>query len=430
MINNVCKYIIGIILFVSCPTIIKAQYNDSLRYHFIIAFDKAGCRWNVDNSTIKAIDTILFSSRKDLADRTQLFQDGDYVSFVGFAIDARLARDMDVFALPMKSQGEKKIFQSYTKSQLKRFMRSLEWGEMIGEPIPGDKKFSLVSVAKPYSLMALRSNHNVNRTFIITITDHSYNGKDFYDELNAFEQFARHRRSLAAKTICKKAYQVDQYYYTKFCETRIIGNRQYAELYEFAPLQQHFSLSYVMDYPKQIHASMRRGEKYVINFDIKEGSNPLFKVEHLEMFLDTNSQKTYVSPEKAKDITAKLAGGNISMGFNKNQNIQALKLRAWVRMTDGIYDNTILSPSKYSPVECGREGLNVTIPIIFEQPLLIYGFIPLFTITWLPFFKTQYAAVMFWQIAIPILIIFIIWLSVFYVRPYTPKKGDFKLVAK
>ena len=146
MINNVCKYIVGIILFVTCPMITKAQYNDSLRYHFIIAFDKAGCRWNVDNSTIKAIDTILFSSRKDLADRTQLFQDGDYVSFVGFAIDAKLASDMNVFALPMKSKGEKKIFQSYTKSQLKRFMKSLEWGEMIGEPITGDKKFDGVTL--------------------------------------------------------------------------------------------------------------------------------------------------------------------------------------------------------------------------------------------------------------------------------------------
>lgn len=432
MINNVCKYIIGIILFLICPSITKAQYNDSLRYHFIIAFDKAGCAWNMEQPTASVIESILFSPRTDLLDREQLYKDGDYVSFMGFAIDPKTAKDMNVFALPMVSHGEKKVFQTYTPKELQAFIGTFSWMSMIGQPIEGNKKFSLISIAKPYSLMALRSNYTVNRTFIITITDHRYNGKDFYDELNAFEQFSIRKNwdALKANVVCNKAYQVDQFYYTRYYDTKVIGVKKYAELYEFVPLQQHFSLSHVMDYPKQIQASMRRGGKYVIDFDIKEGDNPLFKVEHLEMFLDTNCQTTYVSPVKARDITAKLEGGHISEDFTKNQNIQALKLRAWVRMTDGIYDNTVLSPSRYAPVECGREGLNVTIPIVLEEPLLIYGIIPLFTITWLPFFKTQYAAVMFWQIAIPILIIFIIWLSVFYVRPYTPKKGDFKLVAK
>ena len=427
--NNMYKFIVGIVSFILFPTMARAQYNDSLRYHFIIAFDKAGCNWNVRNQTVIAIQSILFSKRDNLADRTQLFQEGDYVSFVGFAIDAS-AIDMSVFALPMHSDGEKKIFQLYTKSQLKEFMNSNNWRNMIGEPVSGDKKFSLVSVAKPYSLMALRSNHNVNRTFIITITDHRYNGNDFYAELNAFEQFSRHPNFLSAKKICDTAYQIDQYYFTKYYETKKIGYKGFAELYEFVPLQQHFSLSHVVEYPKQIQASMRRGGKYTIDFDIKEEDNPLFKMEHLEMFLDTIREKTYVSPLTADDITAKLEGGHISKDFTKDQNIQVLKLRAWVRMTDGIYDNTVLSPSKDSPIEYGREGLNVSIPIVYEEPLRIYGFIPLFTITWLPFLKTQYAAVMFWEIAIPILIIFIIWLSVFYVRPYTPQKGDFKLVAK
>ena len=410
------------------------QYDSSMQYHFIIAFDKAGCEWNKDFATAAAIKKILFSSYSDsgLLDRNQLFQSGDYISFVGFAIDSQ-SEDMEVFALPMSSNGEQRIFQSMTVSELQSFIGSSAWQAMIGYRKMGGSIFSLVSVAKPYSLMALRSTdtlYSVNRTFIITITDHRYNGNDFYDELNAFEQFANHRKSLSADTICQKAYKVSQYYYAKYMKTHDIGRKKYAELYEFVPLQQHFTLSNILEYPKQIEAHMKRGGYYEINMYTQQIKNPLFRIEHFEMYLDSVKENTYISPNNTKDISSNLNGDNMTLTFHKSQNIQALKMRAWVRMTDGVYGHTVLTPSKYSPAECGRDGLNVSIPIVYEKPMKIFNIIPLYTWSWLPCFKTQSDAIMFWQIAIPFIIIFFLWLSVFYVKPYTPQKGDFKLVDK
>lgn len=411
------------LLLSSCfgNNVIAQSFTDSLCYHFIIAFDKAGCPWISDYATTNAINKILFSRRADLLDRNSLFQDSDYISLLGFAIPTN-AHDMSNYVFPLKYHSKPMTFQTYTIKELKSFIGSYKWENIVNGSV-GDNLFSLVSVAKPYSLMALKSNHNINRTFIITITDHRYNGNDFYDELNAFQQFTRHRKQLMSDTICKHAYEVSQYYYIKYYETVKIGHKKYAELYEYIPLQRHLELSKIVDYPKQIDAVLCRDGSYQIEFNIQEGDHPLFKIEHMTALLG----------DTIIDMTGKL-GGEIFFEKITNKDLDFLQLRAWVRMTDGVYNNTILSPSSNSPIEYGREGLNVSIPIKFEPTMKIYNFLTLAPWAWPIFFDSQSSAIMFWQITIPIIIVvlllFTCWCIVRFTPPYTLQPGDFKLIDK
>ena len=413
--------IIILLLSISVENLVAESFDESLRYHFIIAFDKAGCPWISNDATSNAIKEILFSERTDLLDRKSLFQNGDYISMVGFAIPVT-ARNMSNYAFLLESGADTMCFKKYSTEHLKWYISSWGWKRLINQPV-GEKLFSLVSVAKPYSLMALKSNQYVNRTFIITITDHRYNGNDFYDELNAFQQFTKHRKQLMSDVICKSAYEVSQHYYIKYCETIDIGNHGYAELYEYVPLQRHFELSKILEYPKQIEAALCRDGSYKIEFNIQEGDNSLFKIEQLNGYLN----------DRVIDLTDYVQGGMFSEKVS-GTDMECLKLRAWVRMTDGIYNNTILSPSFESPIECGREGLNVSIPIKYEMEMKIFNVIPMASWAWLGCFESQANAIMFWQITIPIIsllaLLIFCWCAVRFNPPYELQLEDFKLIEK
>ena len=101
-------------------------------------------------------------------------------------------------------------------------------------------------------------------------------------------------------------------------------------------------------------------------------------------------------------------------------------MRAWVKLIDGVYNATVLTPSLSAPTFFGRNGLNVDIPVEYEDDATVYG-IPLLDLFWIPGIESQYLMAKIWEIILPAsLLIYLIYYMAAH-RTYRPKVKDFTL---
>ena len=103
--KNVCKRLISIFLltnfFLSCSLFLKAETDKYLKHHVILAIDKAGCDGWIGNKEVglKVRNILLDFRQDDFLIYRPLFQIEDYLSILGFAVDA-YQQDMSMYATP------------------------------------------------------------------------------------------------------------------------------------------------------------------------------------------------------------------------------------------------------------------------------------------------------------------------------------------
>lgn len=418
---------------------IEAKSDEPLRHHIIIAVDKAGCDGWIGNKEVRTcVNTLLnrnLSTTKTAA--RHYFDKGDYVSLVGFRINAEQC-DMNVFAMPLKGGPNTITYQQYNNRQLNRLLTE-KWEETVLQPYnSGDNSFSLVSVAKEYALGALKSKgQQVGRTFLVMITDRHYNGNNFYDEMKAFEikQAEKGLKSrLTPQLIFKRCYEVEQYYYSRYISTDSIWADHsyspigYVEFYEYVPLQRNFTLSAAINYPTHLTARRKRNGDYQVEIPISWCNGNQYRFHRMEAFPNYTGNIVYKTPEEASILNT-LTDDTLAFDIPSDKSVKCLQLRAWLGLVDGFYNATLMSPDEDSPIELGRNGLNTLIPIEYEEDATILG-VPIPGVLWPPFVEDQYTAVLVWKIILWILFIgWLIWMGYRLARPeyYKPRADEFTI---
>lgn len=275
-------------------------------------------------------------------------------------------------------------------------------------------RFSLLSIAKPYCLKAVKVESEDNtaklayRTFLLLITDLRYNGNDdFHDEL-------RHKPGMNQTLLNKilgEVKIVQQNYFYDFI-SQIQLNRGFMMLFECIPQQKYFALESITEYPHNIVAS-RTKEGYSLSFEFKSFGNPNYELIKSEVLIG-NEIVTVKGYNKVEFLIP-------SHIWNGKDTIHA-NIKSWVRLLDGIYNRTILSPDGAELQ--GRDGLNKIIVVEREPKAKLLWIIPLpdflFDISF--WTSDQSIAAGVWSILVILaLIVFIIYL-IGKTMKYDPKK--------
>ena len=433
------KFVLSFSLFLTGVSV-QAKDKEPLRHHIIIAVDKAGCDGWIGNAEVsKYVDYLIHSQLTTNAQsKRRYFELGDYVSVVGFRINSN-QKDMSVFAMPLRSGEETIAYKQLNNKQLNNLL-SREWKEIVLQSYnSGGSAFSLVSVAKEYTLSALKSEgQQVGRTFLVMITDRHYNGNNFYDEMKAFEEQQKNYGGadelLTPQKIFKRCYEVQQYYFCSYISTGSIwaGNsfspKGYVELYEYLPLQRNFTLSTAINFPTHLMAKRKRDGNYCVELPLSWCGGNHYTFNHLEAFPNYGDKAILDTPKGAiryDELTDKVQ----TLEVPGNKSAKSIQLRAWLGLIDGFYNATLMSPDKESPIESGRQGLNTMVPIEYEEDATILG-VPIPGFLWPPFVEDQYTAALIWKIILWVFFIgWLIWMGYRMARPefYKPRADEFSI---
>lgn len=394
------------------------QYSTT-RNHIIIALDESGTDWRGTEQQVReGIWNFLFNNSGD-----PLLGEDDCFSVVGVKADC--SADMwDDFVYVKSDQNKSLAFINDT-NYIETILSSAEkWKNLAETQRNYDSSYSLVSIAKPYILARLGSEMNkswVERTFILFVTDHRYNGGDFYNELQYFlgsEEYMRKHIDLF--DVLELCYDIEREFcieYVDVCEWRPYNGGIYhnVELFEVCPNQDYLTLPAVVDYSPYVTAERRKGRKYEIQMDFKH-SNEHFEVDSMCIYLCHENGK-----ELCLDKVENLNTYELKHTYKKKDKFTKLKVEATLRLKDGIYDATLLSPEMYP-------GLVQTIEIKKEKDAkILFGLTRLPDWLWLPGIKDQYIA----AIVTSFLILFIAIVSfVIYIlktRTYIPRKDELSI---
>lgn len=282
--------------------------------------------------------------------------------------------------------------------------------------LPSGEYYSITSFARPYSLMALKEQQSTNRTFLVILTDGRYNGNDdYYGEVRYMKTGFNKE---GEKQFKEDILNVQTNYFCQFKE-QIEVDGGYIQLYEFIPLQQYFALESVLDFPHEIMA--KRGKSnYVVDFTSNAITNEDYEVKRMQISLVTNGgaiRTENFSPNE-----------NVKFEISKREidNVH-LKIKAWVKLYDGVYNNTILHPNG-SKLQ-GASGLYREIQIQKEDNAKILGVIELHDFLFAMSFWTssQEIAATTWGWIFILIILAISILIIYKSNIYKVKEGTIKI---
>lgn len=409
----------------------NAQLDDKVRTHTIVALDKAGCSNILNNPNAQSIVKRLLLESSPIEDGRPLCGEGDLMSLVGFCTDPD-QRNMTTYQFPIASEEQQYVYVENDGSNIQSII-SNKWGYFANYSNPKcghSDLFSLVSVAKPYALNELKKEGEIddsfltNRTFLILVTDHHYNGNDFYDEVHtlAASQLERGMRNVVDETkILPLCYAVEQEYFIKYIKTYNVGVRGYVELYEFLPLQTYLNLNSVADFPQKVRATRLRHRRYKVEVEFNHNGNEHYEVKKLEFAF---------KGEKSKDTSFVFTSADsVSFDYIVKRRVRPeyVNVRAWVRLNDGVYNTTVLTPSPDAPDHLGKKGLDIMLPIEYDKHARIFG-VPMTDFMW-PFgIKDQYKAALIVQTVLlallPFMVLLGVWIFYRKNRYYTPGVED------
>lgn len=430
---NFIRYILSLGLYF----VFLCANSTPLRHHIIIAIDRSGCdKWTGNAEFGQEVQRLLlrqsFSEDSEDNDRTHLFEEGDYISFVGFRINHDQT-DMNVFAMPLLYETNNFSWLSLSKENLRSTLGK-NWNSTVLQSYnPGDNGFSLVSVSKAYALRAVPSYEGkyADRTFLIMITDHHYNGNDFYDEIRNFIKVQKEKKiayPLNVDSIFAKSYNVEQNYYIRYISHKEVDEEKYVEFYEYVPLPLFFSIQSVIRYPTNLRAVRNRDGSFEVKLPIQWIENKGYHLLRLEAFPNETDQIMYSTPNNAIVTTELPDNLRFILHDNKAKYIQ---IRGWLILNDGFYNGTLLSADSNNPRQTIRDGLNVLITIDYDADATIWGSKKLAKFGWflLPLVDDQYRAAHIWEYYIlPLMVLLLLaYLGYRLARTeyYTPKASEF-----
>lgn len=421
--------------------------SDELKHHLIIAIDyspapHSGGRWMLSDELIKSVDRVARMEVKDgLGYSRKILSDNDYYSVVAFRANVNY-NNLVHYVRPLSHNNESILFVSNEgKNSLSdRLVNQNVWGQWLNQnpwSYSGVSAYSLLTIAKPYCLnyfVGCEEKKDVNRTFLIIISDRIFNG-DMYEEIrNLGDHNVQNGTSrISGDEVYEVLYQVNQSYFTKHIHTEELKYRDYhpygyVDIYEFIPLQKNFRLSSVLELPTRIEAKRIRGNKYAYNIYFSSRNNPSYKPISLNVYSDgCKLLKSYNEDDLSGDVAL--------YGVIDNEyRSEKLNFVAEVRLMDGVYNNTVLSPSERALEEAGREGLNHSVEIIYEKRAKIF-FIPMFDFMWFSFLpddQENAAQVLELIIGFIIVLLAMIYVVILYYknRYFTPTIDEIKLKIK
>ena len=384
--------------------------------HIIIAFDEAGTSWRLTDDRVRtSIEEMLFDN-----DGSPLFSEGDYLSVVGVKGDTSSERWDDFVYI-------KKAYE--TNYQEVRQMFSVgQWRQLVKTPHRYDyeESYSLISIAKPYILSVfgkLNPKPLVERTFIIFITDHRYNGNDYYNELQYFlGQPDYVRKKIDIYDVLQVCYDVEREYCIEYKDVikwpfaSHNGKYRNVELFEVCPNQEYLTLPAVIDYSPSVTAVRKKGKKYELELYLKH-SNPHFDLKELIVYKCSETKKT----EEPIDTLYALDEYVGTYVFDRVEAISSLKMMARLKLNDGIYNGTVLTPKTVVGLE---QHIIVNIE---EDSKILFGLAPLPDWLWISSVKNQQAAAIIISFIILILCIMALVTYVLVTKTYRPKNEEVRI---
>lgn len=291
---------------------------------------------------------------------------------------------------------------------------------------------SILSVAKPFSLQALKSDTPIsNRLFLVLVTDRSYAGNDFFEEM---QNAAKHQNTKIENIreildVCDK---MQQNFFCNLIKIQLLRDgwdKIYVHYYEYIPIQQYFSTASILSYSTQTIAT-RKKDGYTINVKIDEKNHPNFDPLLLKSYLMQSDGVNQIAIDSAQ---VKYKNGTASLDFfldninRKNNSRYTIHFKNWIQFKDGIINSLILTPNG-SELQ-GRMGLNNYIEVTFKESAQILWLfdIPegLYKATF--WIDDQNKAATFWTILIFIVIIATIIAIVLRLRKDTSPEVKIKL---
>lgn len=389
------KVLSVLILLVS---FVPLQAHEFAKNHVIIALD-ARSDINVNPSNWSYNTNVIGENLSKLLHANGI-EDG-IVSTLTYSMDSR-ENDLSKYTHKIA------VAEDFTLEDIKNYWKKLS--ETRDEGV----RFSLLSLAKPYCLKSVKVDSDDNsakltyRTYLILITDLKYNGNDdFHDEL-------RHKPGMSQSMLNKilgEVKVVQQNYFYDFI-SQIQLNRGYMMLFECIPQQKYFALESVAEYPHNIVAK-RTKDGYSLEFEFISYNNPNYNLLKSEVLVG-NETVTVHGYNKVKMLIP-------SYVWQKSDTIHA-NIKSWVRLIDGIYNRTILSPDGAELQ--GKDGLNKIIVVQREPHAKILWIVPLPDFLFYMSFWTsdQAIAAGVWSVLILFaLVTFIIYL-IGKTMKYDPKK--------
>lgn len=337
-----------LIIFIALFSLVQTQAQEYANNHVIIALDARSnlkSNWSYNKAVIgDNLSKLLHANG---------IEDG-MVSTLTYSMDS-LENDLSKYTHKIA------VAEDFTLEDICNYWKKLS--ETRDEGV----RFSLLSLAKPYCLKAVKVDSDDNsakltyRTYLILITDLKYNGNDdFHDEL-------RHKPGMSQSMLNKilgEVKIVQQNYFYDFI-SQIQLNKGYMMLFECIPQQKYFALESVAEYPHNIIAK-RTKDGYSLEFGFISYNNPNYNLLKSEVFVG-NETVTVNGYNKVKVLIP-------SNVWQKNDTIHA-KIKSWVRLLDGIYNRTILSPDGAELQ--GKDGLNKIVVVQREPHAKILWIVPL-----------------------------------------------------
>ena len=295
--------------------------------------------------------------------------------------------------------------------------------------------YSIVSIAKPYSLLKFRQIEPdilVERTFLILVTDYKYNGNDdFYGELKHVKGISPEAREQIMNTIKT----VQQNYFYQFIAEKdisyypinsIYGKPMsgYVSLFEVVPLQQYFSIESVLDFPHKIRAT-RTKNGYQARFSINQLDNPNYRFVTANALIPVDGfNNERAIQEFGQDYIFDISEELIN---EKGKDSLTLRFSACVHLLDSVYNHTLLTPNGTKLQ--GALGLTRSIKIELEENAKILGCISLSDWLYKVSFWTndQNIAAATWGWLFILIIIAVIILFIWSSTQYRNKNNDVKI---
>jgi len=399
-------YLLVGIVFIS-PCLLFAQYEGEGINHLIVSIDTKPAHSYQDNLPDELIRFI---------NSHNLLKKNDYISILQYSVPANDPKLDKYVRIPSSGGVKRHIFERIDdKSALKSIFSHSNWWRYAQSTYDA-AGYSLSSIAKPYSIAALKTDSKlVNRTFITLVTDHRYNAQDFYQELEAWRTNTNSR--LSFKDIMEKCYEVDREYFMNYIDTKVISSSCFLDLYELIPLRKDVSFTSVFYYPPTLKAVRVKGEGYRISLPIKNTVPEKFITKRIDIVsIFSNGNRSKPATRTNKDDFEYV------VMTRERGSIDTLKVSAWLKLVDGFYNATLLTPDdKCSP------GLNVTIPIEYPDDATVVFGIPLSDSFWFFDADDQYMAALKLRIIIWALIVFFAALVLKRLGHYRPRDKQIHL---
>lgn len=409
-----------IIIFLLCGMRLFAQTGEEIRNHIIIAIDeRIGSNWKPEGAEIRdKVELYLFepitithysnSLNNEKIDTLYggqpLFKEGDHLSIVTFSLGQK-DKTIEDFSAISSYGGTQYKFVPFSE-ELKKTIHD-QWSNLVKRRELHEVRHSIFSIAIPQVLAKCKrteDNHLTNRTFVIVITDRAYSDKTYFDDIRDFtdQQFLKTGGHAIKKSdiigisqIVSKDYFInwinqDEKKY-QFWDLGYNRRTKNVDLYELEPLQENLRMPAVVRYPEQIVAKRGRFGMYSIDLSIQPEDRERFNVLRLEASLKGTNKRGEKLNAGLVSYAAESADtpfpgigskdGPLNYVLGKNKSFDHIEMRVWANLKDGLYNATVLTPSKDAAAYLGKNGLNVNIPIVYEpKAKTAFGLLPLWDI--------------------------------------------------